>query len=135
MSTGLVYTDHTTLSSGKYKFYKLHEVPAEYLLNIFSNLTGCVDKSLAEYAEKNIDRIKAKADGFPFIVEAQVEVERCTKIQYMSKKVAREALQKIRDAPGDHKKPIRSYECEKCSAWHLTSVPIEVWKENQQMHK
>jgi hypothetical protein len=109
------------------------------LLSIYSISSpislACVDKSLAEYAEKNIDRIKAKADGFPFIVEAQVEVERCTKIQYMSKKVAREALQKIRDAPGDHKKPIRSYECEKCSAWHLTSVPIEVWKENQQMHK
>lgn len=119
------------LSTGKYKFYKLHEVPAEYLLNIYSNLTGCVDKSLAEYVEKNIDRIKAKAKGLPFIVEAPIEIDECTKKQYVSKKVAREALQRIRDAPGDHKKPIRSYECEKCNAWHLTSAPIEIWKENQ----
>ncbi|MCX6755524.1 MAG: hypothetical protein NT068_03255 [Candidatus Nomurabacteria bacterium] len=34
-----------------------------------------------------------------------------------------------------HKKPIRSYECEKCSAWHLTSMPYEVWKELEKNQK
>lgn len=53
----------------------------------------------------------------------------CDKIAYYCKKVANDALKIIRETEQDHKKPVRSYECEKCSQWHLTSIPYETWKE------
>lgn len=129
MYSELVYTDHTTLCNGKYKFYKLHEVPVDYLINIYENLKGSTDKALAAYVEKNIDRIKARKEGLPFIVEPIVEKEVCTKKYYPTKGEARKALKIIRESQGDHKKPIRSYECEKCSGWHHTSLTIEEWKQ------
>ncbi len=131
MNEWLVYTDYTMLLSGKWKFHKLHEVPPDYLLNIHQNRNGCQDTALINYIEKNLDRIKAKKEGIPYILEEEPKIEAivCTKRQYPTKQSARDALKKIREAPGNHKKPIRSYECSDCSAWHHTSLPIEVWKE------
>ena len=56
--------------------------------------------------------------------------EICEKVIYLSKKEARDALRHARNTQQEHKKPVRSYECDKCSFWHLTSLPYEKWKEN-----
>lgn len=48
----------------------------------------------------------------------------CNKTRYRSRGAADAALRSIRKR-GDHhgKKPTRSYLCELCSGWHLTSQP------------
>jgi uncharacterized protein YjhX (UPF0386 family) len=35
---------------------------------------------------------------------------------------------KARESVQENKKPVRAYECEKCSGWHLTSIPHERWE-------
>lgn len=136
MNEWLVYTDHTVLLSGKWKYRKLYEVSADYLLTVYQNRNGVQDKALIAYIEKNLDRIKAKKEGIPYIPEEEPKNETvCTKRQYPTKQAARDALRQIREAPGDHKKPIRSYECPDCSAWHHTSLPIEIWKEKERLLK
>lgn len=136
MNEWCVYTDHTVLLSGQWKYRKLHEVSPDYLLTVYQNKNGCQDKALIVYIEKNLDRIKAKKEGVPYILEEEPEKEAvCTKRKYLTKQAARDALGQIRNDPGNHKKPIRSYECPDCSAWHLTSMPIEVWKEKERLLK
>lgn len=52
----------------------------------------------------------------------------CQKIAYATKGIADEALRRIWDTPGRNKKPVRSYECNDCHEWHLTSLPYERYK-------
>ena len=40
----------------------------------------------------------------------------CKKVKYCSKKTANEHLKKITSRPQNHKKPVRSYECDKLNA-------------------
>jgi hypothetical protein len=42
---------------------------------------------------------------------------------FMDKEAADKELKRIRKSPGTHKKPVRSYECERCGFWHHTSKP------------
>ncbi|MCX6753097.1 MAG: hypothetical protein NTW62_02015 [Candidatus Nomurabacteria bacterium] len=117
------YSDNSIIISGKYKFTLVKNLPVKYLLNIY-NSNNRNDKQLFEYVKENIDKIKARSSG-----KKTVEIK-CDKIAYVSRKEARFHLKRIRETgEQEHKKPIRSYECDKCSAWHLTSMPYEVWKE------
>ena len=111
------YTDDTMLTSGKYKFTKLCRVPAEYLLKVFENKS---DKDICEYVGENLERIIMRRDG---VVEAPPLKVTCTKFTYLSKKEANKALADIRLKEQDHKKPVRSYLCDRCDGWHLTSMP------------
>lgn len=45
----------------------------------------------------------------------------CVKRSYLTKKEAIKKIVKIQAEEGKHKKPIRSYKCEKCGNFHLTS--------------
>lgn len=136
MNEWMVYNDHTILSTGRWRGYALHTIPARYFLNIYSNHKSFADKALVAYIEKNLERIQAKHAGLPYIPEVEpVALLQCTKKQFPTQKAARDALKKIRELPGDHKKPIRSYECPVCSAWHHTSMPIQEWKRQQEEQK
>lgn len=109
------YTDDTLLTSGKHKFTKLCRVPAEYLLNVFWSRS---DKDICEYVNENLERIIMRKDG---IIEAPALELTCAKLTYLSKKEANHVLSQIAKVDQDHKKPVRSYECERCGGWHLTS--------------
>lgn len=65
--------------------------------------------------------------------EKLAEICKTGKFVYLTKKEARKALKKIRQTEQNHKKPIRSYECEECHWWHLTSMPIEEWKKERKV--
>jgi hypothetical protein len=45
----------------------------------------------------------------------------CAKVRYANEKYANEALKKIRATSSRSKIPTRSYLCNRCKAWHLTS--------------
>lgn len=110
------YTDNTVLAHGKYKFTSLCRIPPEYLLSLHNN-KQFHDQALVTYVANNLEKIKARRDGSM----PTPELERvCTKIAF-TKSDAKKELKRIRDTSQDHKKPIRSYECDKCGWWHLTS--------------
>lgn len=114
-----MYEDDTILTKGKYKFTALCRVPPEYFLNLYlkknkSNL------ELYEYVEKNLSLIKARQIGALEIPELHIV---CNKIIYSSEKVAKAELKRISEMKNDHKIPIRSYQCEVCGGFHLTSKP------------
>lgn len=123
------YNDNTIMSRGKYKAWKLKDVPATFLVRIHDN-GGGNDPELKAYIAANIERLRLKAIGFeappiehvPFI---------CEKKTFATKKDAQNSLKTIRSTKTE-KKPIRAYECPKCSGWHLTSMPIEVFKSLQE---
>ncbi len=52
----------------------------------------------------------------------------CQKIGYPSKEIADRALWRIKHSLGRNKKPTRSYECDDCHEWHLTSLPYGRYK-------
>ncbi len=45
----------------------------------------------------------------------------CAKKSYLTKEEAIKKIADIKSEDGDHKKPIRSYRCDKCGNFHLTS--------------
>lgn len=138
------YHDETILQTGRFKGYKLCEIEMQYFINIYKSQPS-FDMQLIRFVKENIVRIlEAKEKRFPKLPPAiQAEPEKkelyqdCKKIKYPTKKEARYALKHIREMENGqiHKKPVRSYECEHCSMWHHTSMPIEVWKEIQKLKK
>lgn len=118
-----MYTDNSYLTKGKYKFHCLRQVPALYLINIYTSKNQ-TDPNLYAYVEANLDRIKARLNE----PEKMKPVpDRCNKIGFHSEKLAKEELNRIKQEEQEHKKPIRVYECSRCGGWHLTSIPYEKW--------
>ena len=115
-----MYEDDTILTRGKYKFTALCRVPPEYLLNLYAKKNKA-NPELYEYIEKNLSLIKSRAIGALEIPELQIV---CKKIVYSSEKVAKAELKRISEMKNDHKIPIRSYCCEVCGGFHLTSKPL-----------
>lgn len=132
-----MFTDDTLLTFGKYKFVRLCRVPPEYLLAIHKNKTAlsrevmleipsATGKELLEYIEANLERIQARQRGE--IDAPEIELT-CEKLPFPNEKAAKAEIRRIQAREQENqKKPVRAYECEKCSAWHLTSITIEVWK-------
>ena len=115
-----MYEDDTILTRGKYKFTALCRVPPEYLLNLYAKKNKA-NPELYEYIERNLKLIKARAIGALEIPELQIV---CKKIVYSSEKVAKAELNRISEIKNDHKIPIRSYHCEVCGGFHLSSKPL-----------
>lgn len=119
------YTDDTILTDGPHKFTRLIRVPPAYLLEVLKN-RAYADKRLLAYIEKNLETIKARDEGKVAIPRLIV----CKKTTYPSEEAAKEALRNIQSKSQgqDQKRPFRCYECNKCSGWHLTSLPLRKWK-------
>lgn len=125
------YTDNSILTNGKYKFVSLFRVPAEYLLNIYfkENKNGKYpDRELIAYIESNLEKLKQEKG----LEKKVLPVERlCEKLVFPSKKDAKFALNQIKEEKQEHKKPVRTYECERCGGWHLTSISHEEWEKRK----
>ena len=123
-----MYDDNTILTSGKYKFTRLCRVPPDYLLNIYKD-KNCPDKELIEYIKDNMQKIMDRKLGR---VVAPELTRVCDKIVFPTERDAKFEINRIKNLEQENKKPVRAYECERCSAWHLTSIPHEEWnKENK----
>lgn len=134
------YHDDTILQKGRFKRWKLNQVPIRYLINLYKSPES-FDLNLIRFVKNNIVRIlqakEEKLSTLPILNKHLSDYETCKKIKYPTKKEARYVLKHIRERENDldHKKPIRSYECEYCSMWHHTSMPIEEWKEIKKLKK
>lgn len=117
-----MYTDDAILTFGKYKFTKLKQIPFEYL-DALSKSCRCIP--FPEEFNKYVEQRRVKADPIEVLKSPEVGFV-CEKITYANQKIAKIALKRIRNicATKGGKAPIRTYECEKCSGWHLTSKPL-----------
>ncbi len=120
-----MFTDDSLITFGQYKFTKLCRVPAEYLLELFAKKNYKKNKELLEYIEANLEKIKARKEGK--IISPEFKYP-CEKQIFASEKSAKEEINRIHGLNQENKKPVRVYECEKCGAWHLTSIPYERWE-------
>jgi uncharacterized protein (DUF3820 family) len=131
MEIEIVYTDSSVLTFGEYKFTSLIRVPPKYLLDIYKT-KNYPDKALITYIKENLDNIKARQSGE--LPTPRIELA-CKKLAYPTRKAARIALKDIRvkaeRSEQKHKIPIRPYECDRCSGWHLTSMTKEKWEEEK----
>ncbi len=137
-----IYTDNSVLAKGKYRYIKLSKIPADYFLNIYfkENKNGKYpDKALIEYITKNmnsiLDRIDKEPEEFDDIIGyknvgkfVQLICMPTGKRIFISEKDAKLEIRRIQGLEQDGKKPERSYECEKCGGWHITSIPHEEWE-------
>ena len=123
-----MYNENTPISFGKYKFTTLGNIPIKYLIKLYNTKSYNNDVDLKNYIEKNIDKMLSSLNEE--IIDIPI-IPICDKICYQSKKDAKLALNQIKNTLQDHKKPIRVYECVKCTSWHLTSLEIEEWNEKK----
>jgi hypothetical protein len=120
-----MYDGNTPIPFGKHRFTLLKNVPAQYLLDLLSQKNNKdVNKDVMEYIEQNLHFIKSKLGS----TEPVEETKLCDKIAYPTENDAKKHIREIRKLEQKHKKPVRSYECEKCGGWHLTSIPLGEWK-------
>lgn len=120
-----VYTDDTILTWGKYKFTRLKNIPASWLVSKHNN-NGIHDRVLVQWVADNLERLKERAEqeiGKKFHkVIAPPPV--CDKYQYASEEQAKKHLREIHNKGKNsegHVLPIRAYKCNECPFWHLTS--------------
>ena len=122
-----MYTDETILTKGKFKFTALCRVPPTYLLQIYKKKNKS-NPELYEYVVNNLPLIEGRLNGTIEIPEFSLE---CKKIVYNSEKVAKIELSRIRNLTQHHKKPVRVYACSNCGGYHLTSMPIELYRKGK----
>lgn len=122
-----MYSFDTIIDKGRYKFYRLGDIPATYFMTIWENQKGGGEPNMKEFITTNLNLIKERKNlmlspklGKKFI---------CTKRYFPTKQDAKNSLSKIREVNQTEDRPVRAYECEYCSGWHLTSMPIEIFKE------
>ncbi len=90
------------------------------------------DRALVAYVAKNLEKIKGWKNGTIAIPKLEIV---CEKRVFPCEKDAKEELARILPLDQSRKKPIRSYECDKCSGWHLTSIPLDDWKKRVAEYK
>lgn len=123
-----MFDEKTPLPFGKYKGYLIADVPAVYLMSIYRSFKDDpTKKDLMEYVGARIDQLDPTGLLRPREITPvrEIVLPKCSKKAYITRKEAKDALKKIRADKSTSKKPIRSYECPKCSYWHLTSKPLE----------
>jgi hypothetical protein len=132
-----MYTKESLMSWGKYKLQKIKDIPSKYFLALYDSKQLDKDVELKEYVEYNLDIFRKEESISPLNNIRPLEIVHfiCEKKTFPTKKDAQQSLKKIRSAGGNHEKPMRAYECPKCSGWHLTSMPYETFKEHNPKKK
>lgn len=114
-----MYDDNTPLPFGKYKFSRLIDVPADYLLVLF-RAKSYANPEIKEYIEANIEKIRER-NKLPKPQVDALRITPCRKVAYPTEKEAKWRLKNIKHAKQRAVTPQRAYECPLCGAWHLTS--------------
>ena len=124
-----MYTEESILRYGKYRSYRLADVPKEYLYQVFVSKIF-PDKAFVEYLETNKERfgffIEKKSGKAP---QPRKKKWTCDKVAYPTEQWARQAIDLIQRHPrGPKRGRRRCYYCEHCGLWHLTSMSLEAWQ-------
>lgn len=109
------YNDNSVLTNGIHKYKPLKEVDPEYLIRIYDNGTKN-DIALYNYIKNNYESIKNRI-GLTVIKEEEI----CNKVKYKDKVTANSHINWIQQNTNSKLKPQRSYQCDKCTCWHITS--------------
>jgi uncharacterized protein (DUF3820 family) len=128
-----MYDWDTVIEYGRYKLNKLRDIPTEYLLGIWKNNKGGADMKMRDFLANNFEVLESGG------VEPSPKVQKvkpfvppvffiCDKKTFATKQDARNSLKKIRQVNENGERPIRVYECEFCSGWHLTKMTTEEYK-------
>lgn len=128
MEKAMLYTDDTPLLWGEYKFIRLSRIPAQYLLSLHKN-GKTHDKALLRYVDENKENLKLRLVGDTPTPAPSIP---CEKRIYLTDIEAKKEIKRILKLKQNRKKPIRTYECETCNGWHLTSLPLKVWLRRKQ---
>lgn len=120
--------DNTILEFGKHRGKKISTLSTAYLTGLYGSLKHTHELDLIKYLEKhlNILQIPTEIEKTSIIVVKQFRNKTemfCTvenKIMYATEKDAKVELRRIANTDSP-KKPIRSYECNSCGGFHLTS--------------
>jgi len=106
---------------GKHRNKPLKELPKEYLVELYRH-EDLMTKwpELKQYIEATYWLLLPLSQK----VEYKFEPLPCEKNAYVDEEAAKKALKLIKQDKRDHKKPNRSYQCEICGFWHLTSKPL-----------
>ena len=116
-----IYTDDAIILWGKYRYTALKRISAKWLLSFLKN-KKLHDQKLVKYVEENYEKLKERVEAGDISYDVTIP---CTKKIFLSEKEAKISLRTISALKNkdSHKIPVRTYECEKCGAWHLTSTP------------
>jgi hypothetical protein len=154
MKDNLIKIDPSTqFPFGKYKKWPIKHIPIKYLKSLKANF----EKSPSGFKEhKNfLNELYGLKLGISALendqlAQSHIEAEAmtiikgaefCTKTPFMSKKIANARIREInalemlelKSGETKVKTPIRSYECKKCGAWHLTSQEKWFKKQSKQL--
>jgi hypothetical protein len=105
------YNDNTVWTEAGHRFKLLKNVPIRYLINVANNYPK------GEKKDALLGYIKTRADRPP---ELPV-ITPCFKCRFISKESAQKAINRISQTVNDGRRPVRCYQCNICSFWHLTS--------------
>ena len=128
-----MYTQETVLRYGKYRKFKLADVPLEYLYEIYKSKSW-PDPALHEYLETHFVKLgffkDIKVNGQKTTTTLfRKKIYSCDKETYANEKWARIALDsQNRHVNGPKRSKMRCYYCDRCGLWHLTSMSQEVWQ-------
>lgn len=107
---------------GKYKDWPMNKVPSFYLIKLYSQKEIMNEHpAVNEYIETAYSALLSP-NGAPVILE--MPLCQTSKVCYIDEEAAKKALKLIKQDKRNHKKPDRTYQCELCSYWHLTSKPL-----------
>lgn len=101
---------------GKHKGWALEKVPGIYLARLYRSQPDMMDihQTVKQFIETNLSALLFTGKPIGPICDT-------LKVAFVDKVAADKELKRIRRDPRKHKKPIRSYECERCGLWHHTS--------------
>lgn len=120
----LVGSDRVT-TPGKYYLRQFKNVPVKHVLKMYFN-NAKLD-SMYQYAVDNLDELLEMCKS-TYVAPVEEEIEdsgECTKIKYMNKNVANKEMKRIQGYITNGYMLVRSYYCDHCSMWHLTSKQAE----------
>lgn len=117
------------LTKGKHSGKALYEIPREYVLTLALGHHPDKDKGLCKWVMDNLEEVLGSQKQFIAEPERFVKVEAgpvpvkedCVKKKYISKAAAVTHMEWMWANCNSDYLPVRAYECDKCTAWHLTS--------------
>jgi len=139
-----MYADETILPYGKYKNHKLKDIPREYLIDLWVSSKGGWDPEMREYLKENIARIKeihwrtrgigSKSSLRKNKAPNQMATFICNKRTFATEKAALESIIDRDKRKNGKTRPVRAYECHKCSGWHLSSKSLSEFKKTVSLY-
>lgn len=111
------YRVEYVLTEGRHAGSPLYKVPKNYL---FAMLAGHYpDEDLRKWLRRNMGAVLER-QALPEEIREE-KAEECGKIKYINKATAVSHMRWLHENSKSKILPVRAYECDKCTAWHLTS--------------